>query len=96
MVLSRGKLPRRADASNDRLLVVADVGVVAAFVAAIVGGGSLLCECGEREEVSTPQRAFHASASPDQRCKVSDRLDAKQSPSRWLCSPSDDLNRLLL
>ena len=76
-----GRLYRRIDASDSQLLVVADVGVVVAFVvataAAIVGGGSLLWECRECGEVSTPQRAFYASASSGQRCKASDGLQAE-------------------
>ena len=74
-----GRLYRRIDAGDGRLLVVADVRAIVAFVvvaAAVVavGGGGLLCERRECREVSTPQRAFHASASPGQRCKAIDGL----------------------
>ena len=51
----QGKLRRRVDASDDQLLVVADVGVVVAFLAAIIGGGSLFCVFSECREVSTPK-----------------------------------------
>ena len=44
-----------SDASDGRLLVVADVEVVVAFVAAIVGGSSLLRVFSECRKVSTPQ-----------------------------------------
>ena len=71
LALCKGRLYRRIDAGDGRLLVVADIRAIAAFVvvattvaAAVVavGGDGLLCKCRECEEVSSLQRAFHTSA----------------------------------
>ena len=70
--------------------------VVVVVAVVVVGGGGLLGECEEHEEVSTPQRAFHTSASLNQGCKTSDWLYAKQSPSSRLRTLDDYLDRLLV
>ena len=62
-------------------VVAVGVCVAAAAAAVVVGGSGLLGKCGEHREVSAPQQTLHTSANPNQGCKGSDRLYAKQSPS---------------
>ena len=55
LAFCKGRLYRRVNASDEWLLVVADVGAVVAVVAATVtaGGGCLLGKCRECREVPT-------------------------------------------
>ena len=84
---------RRVDVRNGgprgipplRVVIVAAavvVGVATAAAIATTGEGGLLGEDGERRKIAAPKGALHACADLNQRCKTSDSLDGKQSPSR--------------
>ena len=76
--------------------IVVVVVVVVVVVAATTGGVDLPSQCRKCVEMPTLQRVFYAGASSNQRCKTSDILNAKQSPSRGQRAFEDQLDRFLV